>query len=175
MSDQLNAWAIFGTTWILKTIHAIHPLIYSNKAVIIRIIMMVKLYSGNHEDLNLLDICLTGEAKPRRKPHPGNLSRPGIEPGSAAWQARMLPPASQRSTFIDLFKLITFVWNDTRNTGKYKSLRCFRTRHRSNHDNQQKSSYISEFPKKLMCFPYDQSGDAANNNPVYLLFFFFFI
>ena len=29
-------------------------------------------------------ICLTGEGKPRKKPHPGSLSRPGIEPGPAA-------------------------------------------------------------------------------------------
>ena len=36
--------------------------------------------------------------KPRKKPHPVNLSRPGIEPGPAAWQARMLPLAPQRWT-----------------------------------------------------------------------------
>ena len=35
---------------------------------------------GDLEGLKLL----TGEEKPRKKPHPGNLSRPGIEPGSAA-------------------------------------------------------------------------------------------
>ena len=34
--------------------------------------------------LKLLDICLAGEEEPRKKPHPGNLSRPGIEPGPAA-------------------------------------------------------------------------------------------
>ena len=28
-----------------------------------------------------------------KKPHPGNLSRPWMEPGPAAWQTRMLPPA----------------------------------------------------------------------------------
>ena len=33
-----------------------------------------------------------------KKPHPGNLSRPGIELGPAAWQARMLPLAPQRWT-----------------------------------------------------------------------------
>ena len=33
--------------------------------------------------------------KTTKKPHSGNLSRPGIEPGPAAWQARMLPPAPQ--------------------------------------------------------------------------------
>ena len=36
--------------------------------------------------------------KTPKKPHPGNLSRPGIEPGPAAWQARMLPLAPQRRT-----------------------------------------------------------------------------
>ena len=34
--------------------------------------------------------------KTPKKPHPGKLSRPGIEPGPAAWQARMLPLAPQR-------------------------------------------------------------------------------
>ena len=58
-------------------------------------IMMAKWYSGTLGP-KLPDICLTGEEKPREKPHPGNLSRPGIEPGPAAWQARMLPLAPQR-------------------------------------------------------------------------------
>ena len=35
--------------------------------------------------------------KTSKKPHPGNLSRPGIEPGPAAWQARMLPLAPRRA------------------------------------------------------------------------------
>ena len=43
---------------------------------------------GDLVGLKLPDICLTGE----EKPHPGILSRPGIEPGSAAWQVRMLAP-----------------------------------------------------------------------------------
>ena len=34
--------------------------------------------------LKFPDICLRGVEKPRKKPHPGNLSRPGIEPGPAA-------------------------------------------------------------------------------------------
>ena len=53
-------------------------------------IMTAKWYSGTFVGLKLRDICLTGEGKPRKKPHPGNLSRTGIEPGPAAWQARML-------------------------------------------------------------------------------------
>ena len=34
--------------------------------------------------LKLPDNRLTGEEKPRKKPHPRNLSRPGNEPGPAA-------------------------------------------------------------------------------------------
>ena len=57
---------------------------------------------GDLGGLKLPDICLTGEEKPREKPHPGILSRPGIEPGSAARQARMLPPGPQRWTYINV-------------------------------------------------------------------------
>ena len=39
---------------------------------------------GDRGVLELPDICLTDEEKPRKNPHPGNLSRPGIEPGPAA-------------------------------------------------------------------------------------------
>ena len=39
---------------------------------------------GDLVGLKLPDIRLTGEEKPRTKPHPGTLSRPGIEPGSSA-------------------------------------------------------------------------------------------
>ena len=46
--------------------------------------------------------------KTLKKSYPGNLSWPGIEPGPAAWQARMLPPGPQRWTS-SLVKLQTFV------------------------------------------------------------------
>ena len=39
--------------------------------------------------------------KTPKKSRPGNLSRPGIEPGPAAWQARMLPLAPQRRSIVD--------------------------------------------------------------------------
>ena len=42
MSDQFNAGATSETTQTLKTIHTIHSLIHSNKADMIRIIMMAK-------------------------------------------------------------------------------------------------------------------------------------
>ena len=53
---------------------------------------------GDLVGLKLPDICLTDEEKHKKKPHLGNLSQPGIEPGPAAWQARMLPLAPQRWT-----------------------------------------------------------------------------
>ena len=53
---------------------------------------------GELVGLKLPDIRLTGEEKPRKKPHPGNLSRPGIEPGPPARQARVLPLVPQRWT-----------------------------------------------------------------------------
>ena len=51
---------------------------------------------GDLGGLKLPDIRLTGEEKTRKNPHPGNLPRPGIDPGPAAWQAHMLPPGPQR-------------------------------------------------------------------------------
>ena len=53
---------------------------------------------GDLVGLKVPYIYLTGVEKPRKKPHPGNLSRPGIELRPAAWQARMLPLAPQRWT-----------------------------------------------------------------------------
>ena len=55
---------------------------------------------GDLGGLKFPDICLTGGKKTPKKPHPGNLSRPGIEPGPAAWQARMLPLTPQQWTRI---------------------------------------------------------------------------
>ena len=58
---------------------------------------------GDLGGLKRPDICLTGEENPKKKPHQGNLSRPGIEPGPTVWQARMLPLAPQRWTPQELF------------------------------------------------------------------------
>ena len=69
---------------------------------------------GDLGGLKFSDICLTGEEKPRKKPHPGNLSRPGIEPGAAAWQARTLPLAPQRWAYIYIYiyiGLYTYKWS----------------------------------------------------------------
>ena len=64
---------------------------------------------GDLVGLKFPDICLTGEEKPRKEPHPGNLSRPGIEPGPAAWQARKLPLAPQRWTIIIFLHIIIII------------------------------------------------------------------
>ena len=61
---------------------------------------------GDLESLKFPDICLTGE----EKPHPGNLSRLGIEPGPAARQARMLPLSPQRWTILISFILYIHIW-----------------------------------------------------------------
>ena len=50
---------------------------------------------GDHGGLKLPDISYRWGKIPK-KPHPGNLSRSGIEPRPAAWQARMLLPVPQR-------------------------------------------------------------------------------
>ena len=52
---------------------------------------------GDLVGLKLPEICFIGEEKPREN-LTQETSRPGIEPGPAAWQARMLPPAPQRWT-----------------------------------------------------------------------------
>ena len=93
MSEQLSAVATSETTQTWKMIHIIH-----GKKADMRRMMVAKLYSGKQVGLKLPDICLTGEKRPRKKPHPGNLYRPGIEPGPAAWQAAMLPPTPQQWT-----------------------------------------------------------------------------
>ena len=60
---------------------------------------------GDLVGLKLSVICLTGE----EKPHPGNLSRPGIEPGPAAWQERILSLAPQRWTDIFISQLNEYI------------------------------------------------------------------
>ena len=65
-SDQLNTGATSEKTLTLKTIHTIHSHIHSNKADMIRVIIMAKWYSGNHVGLKLPGICHIGEEKPRK-------------------------------------------------------------------------------------------------------------
>ena len=85
-------------TW--KTIHISHAPIHSNKENMKWWLWRPNDIRGKLVDLKLPDICLTGEEKSPKKPHPGNFSRRGIKPRTTAWQARMLPPAPQRWTVL---------------------------------------------------------------------------
>ena len=66
---------------------------------------------GDLVGLKFPDICLRGEEKPPKKTSPRKLVRPGIEPGPAAWQARMLPLAPQRRTVTHYWHHIVFYHN----------------------------------------------------------------
>ena len=59
---------------------------------------------GDIVTLKLPDIFLRPYRwrKTPKKPHPGNLSQPGIEPGPAAWQVCMLLPIPQRDEITEL-------------------------------------------------------------------------
>ena len=61
---------------------------------------------GDLVSLKLPDIYLTDEEKPE-KTSPRKLVPTGIEPGHAAWQARMLPPAPQRRKLVLLINFIS--------------------------------------------------------------------
>ena len=64
-----------------------------------RTIMTAKWCSGNLWGKSYLTFVLQVRKNPGKiSPRYSNLSRPGIEPGPVAWQARMLPPAPQRWT-----------------------------------------------------------------------------
>ena len=85
MSVQPNAWGhIRDSTNMKDNTHQAHSAIptrriwsddYDGQMIL-----------GDLGGLKFPNICLTGEEKPRKKPHPGNLSRPGIEPGPAAYK-----------------------------------------------------------------------------------------
>ena len=109
MSDPLNAGATSETTRTLKTIHTIHSIIHSNKTDI-RMIMMAKWYSGNMGPKASWHLSYRWGKYPK-KPHPGNLSRPGIELGPTAWHALMLPPVPQRWTLYYILKFNLIISN----------------------------------------------------------------
>ena len=97
MSDQPNVGATSEIAQTWKTIHTKHTLTHPNKA-------KMEWWWRRPNDIRgpwgpKVSWHLSyRRGKTPKKPHPGNLSRPGIEPGPAAWQARMLPFAPQRWT-----------------------------------------------------------------------------
>ena len=67
---------------------------------------------GELEGLKLPDIYLTGEENPKKKKKNSARKRipTRIEPGPAAWQARMLQPASQRWAIIIIIIVISILY-----------------------------------------------------------------
>ena len=97
MSDQLNSGAPSDITRTLKTTHTMHSHIHCNKADMRRMIMMAKWYLGTLGPKASWHLSYRW-GKPPKKPHSGNVSRPEIKPGLAAWQVCMLPSVPQRWT-----------------------------------------------------------------------------
>ena len=81
MSDELNAGGRLRNNTNIKDYTHIHSLNRSNKANLIRMIVMAKLYSGNYGSLKLPGICHTGEEKLRKnltqETSPDRRSNPG--------------------------------------------------------------------------------------------------
>ena len=76
--------------------HTIHEPIHSNKANMKGWLWRPNDIRGRCGPASWHLSCRWG--KTPKKPHPGNLSRLGIELRPAAWQGRMLPPVPQRWT-----------------------------------------------------------------------------
>ena len=96
-SDQPNAGATSETAQTWKTIRTKHTPSHPNKANMewwLRRPNDIRGPSGLKASWHLSYRW----GKTPKKPNPGNLSRPGIEPVSSAWQARMLLSVPQRWT-----------------------------------------------------------------------------
>ena len=98
MRDQLNAGATFEKTQTWKTIHTIHSLIHSKKADMKAWLWWRNYIRGSAGPKASWQLSYRW-GKPPKKPHPGNLSRPGNEPGPAAWHAH----ATACSTAVDSY------------------------------------------------------------------------
>ena len=108
MSDQPNAGATSETAQTWKTIRTKHTLSHPNKANMELGLQRPNGIRGPREPKVSWHLPYRWGKTPK-KPHPGNLSRPGIEPGPAAWQARMLPLAPQRWTIIIIIIFIIII------------------------------------------------------------------
>ena len=97
MSDQPNAGATCETAQTWKIIHTKHTFSHPNKANMEWWWRRPNDIRGPWGSKVSWNLSYRWGRTPK-KPHPGNLSRPGIESGPAAWQAPMLPLAPQRWT-----------------------------------------------------------------------------
>ena len=111
MSDQPDTGATSETAQTWKTIHTKHTSIHTKKANMKRWLRCPNDIRGPC-GLKFSRHFVLQVRKNPEKPHPGNLSRPGIEPGPGAWQARMLPLAPQRWAPYRLVSVIIslFAW-----------------------------------------------------------------
>ena len=98
MSDQLNAGTTSETAQTWNTIHTKHTLSHPNKANMEWWWRRPNHIRGPWGPKVSWHLSYRWGKTPK-KPHPGNLSRLGIEPAPAAWQARMLPLAPKRWTW----------------------------------------------------------------------------
>ena len=83
ISDQLNARATSETTRTYRQRHHSHPHSYQ-QGEYDEDDHDGQMMPGDRLGLKFPDICLKGGEKPQKKPHSGNWSHPGIEPGPAA-------------------------------------------------------------------------------------------
>ena len=97
MSDQPNAGATSETAQTWKAIHTKHTLSHPNKTKMEWWWRRPNDIRGPWGPKGSWHLSYRWGKTPK-KPHPGNLTRPGIEPGPPAWQARMQPFAPQRWT-----------------------------------------------------------------------------
>ena len=94
MSDQPDAGATSETAQTWKTIHTKHTPIHTNKANMEWWLWWPNdIWGPSGPKVSRHLSCRWG--KTPKKPHPGNLSWPGIEPGPTSWQACMLALAPQ--------------------------------------------------------------------------------
>ena len=97
MRDQFNAGATSETTQTWKTIHNIHAPSHSNMVNMKGWLWCLNDIRGSCGSKFSWHLTYRWGKTPK-KTNLGNLSRPGIELVSAAWQARTLPPAPEQWT-----------------------------------------------------------------------------
>ena len=107
MRDQFHIGTTSETIRTWKTIHTGHAPIHSNKMNMKGWLWWPNDIRGPYGPKASWQLSYKWGKTPR-KPHPGNLSRPGIEPGPTAWEKRLLPPAPQRWSVIYLWKIILY-------------------------------------------------------------------
>ena len=88
-SAQCRGTSKTARTW--KTIHTRHTLSHSKKSIMKSWLWRPNDIRGPFRPKISWHLSYRWGKTPK-KPQPGNLSRPGIEPWPAAWHARMLPP-----------------------------------------------------------------------------------